>query len=137
MTEFSLEALQTADWVLAALTAFFAMMGLFRGFSGTIAFVLACAAAAFSVLPGWTLTALASDSLWMRRAICFVGVLLVFGIVRWLVKKLVNGILSQPSDAIFGFLLGVATGIGVVFAWAFSGIYTEFSTFVTIASSLM
>ena len=53
--------------------------------------------------------------------------LLAFGIVRLIVKKLVNGLLAQPSDAIFGFLVGAALGVLMLVAWAYSGAYHEYS----------
>lgn len=137
MEGLAVDSLQVADWVLLALTVVFAVLGLFRGFSGTIAFVAALAASGFSIVPGWALSACASESLWVRRGVCLIAVLLVFGIVRWLIKKLVNGLLAQPTDAIFGMLLGIATGGGVIAAWAMSGLYAEFSTIVTVVVSLM
>ena len=38
-----------------------------------------------------------------------------------------NKILSQPSDAILGFLAGAAMGVLPLFAWAWSGMFLEYS----------
>ena len=64
---------------------------------------------------------------WQRAGGVLVATLLAFGLVRLIVKKLVNGLLAQPSDAIFGFLIGSALGAAVLFAWAHSGLYLEYS----------
>ena len=39
--------------------------------------------------------------------------LVVFGLVRLVVRKLVAGLLAQPADAIFGFLTGAVTGFAL------------------------
>ena len=56
-----------------------------------------------------------------------VATLLTFGLVRWLTRRFVNKILSQPSDAILGLLAGAAIGALLLFAWAWSGMYLEYS----------
>ncbi len=137
MTGLTFEMMQAADWALVAFTVLCAFVGLFRGFSGTLGFAVASAAATFSVTPCWDLTEFVTAALWPRRILCFIAILLVFGVVRLVVKKLVRGLLAQPSDAIFGFILGVLVGVGAVFVWAMTGLYTEFSTIATYAASIM
>ena len=122
--------LQTADYVLCGLTLTMAVTGLFRGFSGTVAFALASAAAAAAGSFAWSWSADVTDVAWQRGAGVMVAALLAFGLVRLIVKKLVNGLLSQPSDAIFGALVGVALGGAAVAVWAWSGIYPEYSAIV-------
>ena len=122
--------LQTADYVLCGLTLEMAVTGLFRGFSGTVAFALASAAAAAAGSFAWSWSAGVTDVAWQRGAGVMVAALLAFGLVRLIVKKLVNGLLSQPSDAIFGALVGVALGGAAVAVWAWSGIYPEYSAIV-------
>ena len=122
--------LQIADYVLCGLTLAMAVTGLFRGFSGTVAFALASAAAAAAGSFGWTWSATVTDVAWQRAAGVMVATLLTFGLVRLVVKKLVNGLLSQPSDAVFGAFVGAALGGAVVAVWAWSGIYTEYSAIV-------
>jgi uncharacterized membrane protein required for colicin V production len=129
------QELQTADYILCGLTIVAAVTGLFRGFSGTLAFFLAAGAAAAGGSFGWAYSATLTDSLWQRGAGVLVATLLVFGLVRLVVKKLVNGILAQPSDAILGALLGALLGATVIIVWACSGLYTEYSALVrTVAA---
>ena len=119
------------DWVLAGFVLSMAVMGLFRGFSGTLAFMAAIAAASVAGFKAWELAPNWLGQLWMCGAATLIVVLIVFGIVRLIVKKIVNGILAQPSDAIFGFVAGAVAGLVVIFVWAKTGIYTEYSNIVT------
>ena len=105
------EGFQPADYAICGITIVMAVLGLFRGFSGTLGFVLGAVAAAFAASFGWAYSASFTDVAWQRGAGVLVVTLLAFGIVRLIVKKLVNGLLAQPSDAIFGFLIGVALGV--------------------------
>ena len=116
-----------ADYILCGLTLVLAVTGLFRGFSGTLAFVLATASAILAGMFGWTYSESFTPVVWMRVAGTLVGTLLVFGLVRMIVKKLVNGLLAQPSDALLGLLLGVGFGAALLVAWAHSGAYLEYS----------
>ena len=117
-----------ADYVLCGITLVMAVLGLFRGLSGTLGFVLATIAAAFAASFGWAYSAELTPVAWQRAAGVIVATLLAFGLVRLVVKKLVNGRLAQPSDAVFGLLLGLGFGVLLVVAWAHSGIYLEYST---------
>jgi uncharacterized membrane protein required for colicin V production len=119
-----------ADYVLAALVMVLSVTGLFRGFSGTLAFVLAAAAAGAAGTLVWSWSGAFLDEAWMRYAVVLVSSLLAFGIVRVVVKKLVDGLLAQPGDAIFGFLAGLALGAGAVLLWAHSGMFVEYSNIV-------
>lgn len=119
-----------ADYALCGLTLVLAVTGLFRGFSGTLAFVLATASAVLAGMFGWTYSESFTPVLWMRGAGTLVGTLLVFGLVRMIVKKLVNGLLAQPSDALFGMAIGALCGAVVLVAWASSGLYPEYSNLV-------
>lgn len=120
-----------ADYVLLGLTAVLAVLGLFRGFSGTLAFVIASAAAALTAPFVWIRSAAYLAAPWTRALAVLVLVLLVFGLVRLIVRKLVNGLLAQPSDAIFGFVVGVLSGLLLVAAWAYGGFYLEYSALAT------
>lgn len=119
--------LLAADYAVLAITTVVAVMGLFRGFSGSIAFISASVAAIAVGMVGWPFTTEISNVIWVRGIADLIGGLLVFGIVRIIVRKLVNGLLAQPADAIFGFVLGVAICALVVVGWALSGIWTEYS----------
>ena len=116
-----------ADYALCGITIVMAVLGLFRGFSGTLAFVLATVAAAFVASFGWTWSETLCAVAWQRAAGTLVAALLSFGIVRLIVKKLVNGLLAQPTDALLGFLIGAALGVLVLAAWAHSGLHLEYS----------
>ena len=129
------DGFRAADYVLCGVTIVMAVLGLFRGFSGTLGFVLGAVAAAFAASFGWVHSASFTDVAWQRGAGVLVVTLLAFGVVRLVVKKLVNGLLAQPSDAIFGFLIGVALGVLILVAWAYSGAYLEYSTLAREASA--
>ena len=129
-----IDGFQPADYALCGITVVMAVLGLFRGFSGTLAFVLAAIAAAFAGSFGWAYSASVTNVLWQRGAGVLVVTLLAFGFVRLIVKKLVNGLLAQPSDAILGFLTGAALGVLILAAWAFSGAYLEYSTLARAAA---
>lgn len=129
-----IEGFQPADYVLCGLTLVMAVTGLFRGFSGTLAFGLALAAAVFAATFGWAYSASFTAVLWQRVAGTLVGTLLTFGIVRVLVRKLVGGLLAQPSDALFGFVIGSAFGVLLLAAWAYSGFHLEYSTLASEAA---
>ena len=129
------EGFQPADYAICGITIVMAVLGLFRGFSGTLGFVLGAVAAAFAASLGWVHSASFTEVAWQRGAGVLVVTLLAFGIVRLIVKKLVNGLLAQPSDAVFGFLTGAALGVLVLVAWAYSGAYLEYSTLAREASA--
>lgn len=122
-----IENFQVADWLLAGIAVVMAVLGLFRGLSGTLAFMLAALAAVLAGNFGWLYSADFTEVVWQRAAGTLVAVLLVFGLVRLIVKKIVNGLLAQPSDAILGFLVGALFGVVLVFGWAWSGMYLEYS----------
>ena len=67
------------------------------------------------------------EHLWVRALAVLAGLLVVFGIVRALVRRFVNGLLAQPADAIFGFLAGVLLVALVAVGWAVSGLFLEYS----------
>ena len=116
-----------ADYAICGITVVMAVLGLFRGFSGTLGFVLGVIVAAVTGSFGWTYSLSFTAVTWQRGAGVLVVALLAFGLVRLIVKKLVNGLLAQPSDAIFGALIGVALGALILVVWAYSGAYLEYS----------
>ena len=131
------ESFQIADWILCGLAVVTAVTGLFRGFSGTLGFAVGTCAAFFAATFGWTLSADFTEVLWMRGAGVLVVTLLVFGFVRLVVKKLVNGLLAQPTDALAGALVGLALAALLLVAWAHAGVYLEYSFLAqTLASCL-
>lgn len=123
-----------ADYALGALAIAMAVLGLFRGFSGTLAFALACISAGIVFYFGWEYSISFTPVVWLRGAGVLVAGLLAFGLVRLLVKKLVGGLLAGPSDALFGFLIGLVLAVLVAAAWAYSGIRTDLSNVVMLLS---
>lgn len=98
---------QPADYVLGVFTAFLALGGLFRGFSGMFAMLVAGAASFAAATWAWPASAGMLSSVWQRGFAVCVCTLLVFGVVRIVVKKTVGGLLDQPLDAIFGCAVGL------------------------------
>lgn len=128
MTEFL-----PADYVLMALAVASAVLGLFRGFSGMLAFCIATGAAGIAGSLGWRISEPVFEHLWIRVLAVLAGLLVVFGIVRALVRRFVNGLLAQPADAVFGFIAGIMLVALVAVGWAVSGLFLEYSR---IASEL-
>jgi len=122
-----IESLQPVDWVIIALMATSAVFGAIRGFSGTLAFFVAVVAAAALGVWIWPQSAGWFGELYRRLPVCGGAVLIVFALVRVVVKKLVSGLLTQPSDAIFGLLIGALMVLALVALWAFLGIHLEYS----------
>lgn len=116
-----------ADYVLCALTLILAVTGLFRGLSGTLAFLLASVAATFAGLFAWPASASYAAATWSRGGLTLLAALLAFGFVRLLVKRFVRVLLAQPSDALLGLLVGAAFGATLVVVWAHSGMYLKYS----------
>lgn len=129
--------LQPADYAFTGLVIVLAVTGLFRGLSGTLAFMVASAAAALSGAAGWHLSARWLESGWSRAGATLVAVLLVFGIVRFAIKKTVNGLLAQPSDAVFGMLAGLAASVVILVVWAYSGVCVECSSLAGAAAGMI
>ena len=126
-----------ADYVLCGLTAALAVLGLFRGVSGTLAFFAGSAAAVMTTSLGWPLSAELTPELGYRIVGTVVATLVAFGLVRVIVRKLVNGLLAQPSDALLGCLLGVAVSALILAGWAMSGFHLELSNLATEASGYL
>ena len=124
--------LQTMDYVLLGLAAALAITGLFRGLSGTLAFLIASIAGLGVVTFGWPLSAEYWSAVWMRAGAILIATLLVFGLVRFVVQRTIHVLLAQPADAIFGFVSGALVGALVVVAWAYSSYTAECSTLVLI-----
>lgn len=110
--------LTTPDYAVLALTLGGAVIGLFIGFSGALAFLCGSVAAAAAGSFAFPLLADEVANPWARGLAVGVGMLLVFGVVRYLVRKFVHGLVAQPGDAIFGSLVSALTGaacsLGVV-----------------------
>lgn len=129
--------LLTLDYVLCAAAGVLLLLGLFRGFSGTLAFAVSLPAAAAAATFGWRLSADFTTVGWQRALGVVLATVLVYGLVRWAVKRTVNGLLSQPSDAIFGALVALAAAALALVAWAYSGFYVEYSNLATLVAAFL
>lgn len=119
------------DYVVGGLAVAMAVTGLFRGFSGTLGFALAAVAAICTATFAWKFSLDFTAVTWMRAAATLVAALLAFGLVRIVTKRLVNGLLAQPTDAILGFAAGACLGASLLFGWAYSGFHLEYSNLAT------
>ena len=121
-----------ADYGLLALVGLLGLLGLFRGLSGVLAFIAGSVTAVFICIWGWNAPFLAEYELWKKGLAVALAGLLGFGLVRLLVKFSINKLVSQPSDAIFGCVLGILTGGLVIVGWALSGLGLEYSNLVNL-----
>lgn len=120
--------LQTLDYVIAGCAALLCAIGVVRGFSGFLAFLTASAATAAATAWLWPMSGAVLHETWMRVAAFAAGGVVVFGIVRIAVKKVVNGLLAQPVDSIAGLAAAIVCSALAIFAASRFGIVTERST---------
>lgn len=99
-----------AEYAILATTLGAAVVGLFVGFSGSLAFLAGSLAASVTARLGWAMSAELLPNAWSRGVAVAVASILMFGIVRWIVKKMVHGLVAQPGDAIFGALVAGVVG---------------------------
>ena len=105
--------LATADYIVLGVTLVGAVLGLFGGFSGALAFLAGVGAASASVRFGWDALAARISTQWMLALAALAMALVAFGAARLIVKKTVNKLLAQPADAIFGALTAAVAAFGV------------------------
>ena len=118
------------DWTLAALALSLSIAGMFTGFSGSLAVAAGCAGAAVAAMFSWGVLDRYGWETWQHGGATLVISLLAFGLARMIVKKTVKGLLAQPADAIFGFLLGLVLSAAIAVVWALSGVGHEYSNIV-------
>lgn len=128
-------SLTILDYVLLALSCFFVILGLFRGASGVFSFIAASVISFSTGVFTWESVCSLNVPTWAHFVITLVLGLVVFGIVRFMVKKLVNSLLAQPADSIFGLLLGFATSVLLVYVAAGLPLARENSVIAREASS--
>ena len=148
--------LTVIDWIIFAVTAFFTVVGLFRGFSGQLGSLAGIAAAlaagyvlfvpvkGFVVGGNWVSGETAQNA--VAGIADFVVMLVVFGVVRRIVARFVSFLVPQPMNAIAGALIGllksiivvgILVGVGLVQTGRFSeGFFAAHSTFVKFAGML-
>ena len=129
-----------ADYVIAVVALAAAVLGIFNGFSGALAFFAALASGLFGARASWALYADWLPAVWTRALATLVSALVVFGLVRMLVRRMVTGLLKQPADSVFGFATGAVTGfllsLGAAYLLRLSGFIAFNSRFVDCAESL-
>ena len=148
--------LTVIDWIIFAVTAFFTVVGLFRGFSGQLGSLVGMAAALsagyflFSSLKGFVVGGnwVSGETAQTAAAgvIDFAIMLVVFGIVRRIMARFVSFLVPQPMNAIAGALIGLLKSVivvgllvaaGLVQTGRFSeGFFAAHSTFVKFAGTL-
>lgn len=118
-----------ADYLIAAATLAAALAGLFIGFSGALGFLFALIVGTLAARTAWSFSVGGFEEGWARALTVLVVFIVVFGLVRWCVKKIVNGFLRQPADAVFGLLIAAFTGAALSLAAVFAVEYTGFFDF--------
>ena len=147
--------LTVLDWVLFGVTAFFIVVGLFRGFSGQLGSFVGIAVAlvagyflfaplrAMVVAGNWVTGGAAQSG--VAAGLDFIAVLIIFGLGRRAVAKFVSFLVPQPMNALAGGLVGLfmgavavagLTGVGLVQTGRFSeGFFAAHSAFVRMLGS--
>ena len=147
--------LTALDWVLFGVTAFFVVVGLFRGLSGQMGSLVGIAVALIAgyflfspframVAAGEWVTGEAAQN-GVAAGLDFIAVLIVFGLVRRVVAKFVSFLVPQPMNALVGGLVGllkgavavsILTGLGLVQSGRCSeGFFAAHSAFVRMLGS--
>ena len=130
-----------ADYVILGAAAVAAVFGLFSGFSGALAFLAGTVGASLAGRLAWAASVGWFDAAWARALASLALALLAFGLVRKVVRCVVHGILAQPGDAIFGFVVAAAGGLALALAGAYlldlSGVWPVESTLLAQASAML
>lgn len=132
-----IKSIEIIDYILLALLCFFVIMGLFRGASGFFSFISATIVSATVALTSWPIVCGYTNSAWIRVLAIIVLVLLAYGVVRCLVGWLVNKLLAQPADAIFGMVLGAVLGALLIYIAANTALIREHSVIAREVSHLI
>lgn len=103
----------TPDYVIIAVALAVAIVGAFGGFSGSLALLLGAIAGGAAAKYGWAFSQGRFAEVWTQVLAVLAATLVVFGLVRFIVRKLVSGMLAQPADAIFGLAVGMITGAAI------------------------
>lgn len=105
------DLLTPIDYILLAFSCFFVILGAIRGASGIFSFLVGIVFSCAAVIFLWpTLESFVVQQP-VRYLVACVGALLFFGGVRVIVRKVVNDILDQPADMIFGIVSGVVIAV--------------------------
>ena len=74
--------------------------------------------------------------MFLRSAVTAVGAILVFGIVRFVVKFVLRKIISQPSDSIVGMVFALALSAAFLYVASSSPIVREYSSLASYFSHI-
>lgn len=119
--------LTALDYAILVSTLSGLVGGLFFGVSGALAFLLGLLASAFVAFQAWgPFASLVPSSAWRTLAVGVLA-LLVFGLVRVVVRKVVRGLVAQPGDAILGAVFSALSGaiLSCAAAWALAFFFPE------------
>lgn len=129
--------IEIADYVLLALSCFFVILGVFRGVSGFFSLVSGSIVSFASSVFLWPVICGRFASPWVRVALIILAALVVFGLVRVVVGRIVSRLLSQPADSIFGLVLGAALGALLIYVVAGIPVAREYSVIAREVSRLI
>lgn len=130
-------SIEIADYVLLALSCFFVILGVFRGVSGFFSLVSGSIVSFASSVFLWPVICGRFASPWVRVALVILAALVVFGLVRVVVGRVVSRLLSQPADSIFGLVLGAALGALLIYVAAGIPVAREYSVIAREVSRLI
>lgn len=130
-------SIEIADYVLLALSCFFVILGVFRGVSGFFSLVSGSIVSFASSVFLWPVICGRFASPWVRAALVILAALVVFGLVRVVVGRIVSRLLSQPADSIFGLVLGAALGALLIYVVAGIPVAREYSVIAREVSRLI
>ncbi len=119
-----LETLATGswDWAVIGFVITMAVIGLFRGFSGSLGIIVGGACSAAAGVYAWNCLEQYNLYTWQQGAAVLTIALVTFGIVRIAIKKFVHKMLAQPTDAILGLLAWLALAAAALFLLAHNDI---------------
>lgn len=129
--------LQILDYAIVAAGAFFALVGLFRGFSGEVGSASGWIAGAAAAYFSWNEASIALPEKWMAIAVSAVISVFSFWIIRVVVSKLINKALSQPTDALVGCTLGLVKISAIVILLMHFGIGMDSSAILAAADRFL
>lgn len=132
----------SADVVILGAALVGLILGAFGGFSSALSFVVATLGASLAGRSFWAFATRQWENMGVRAGAVLVVSLVVFGVVRVVVRRLVGRLLAQPADAIFGALVSGALALilavaGFLVAQHFGYVTDESSIFLREAASFV
>ena len=112
--------LGSSDYVIISMSVASAVLGMFGGFSGALAFLAGVGAAVAALRFGWGFLESNIETPWVLALTALICAIIVFGVARLLVKRFVKNMLAEPADAIFGALTAAVAGFATAIAAAYA-----------------